>query len=380
VSEAFDVIIVGLGAMGSAAAYHLAKRGRRVLGIDRFHPPHNLGSSHGGTRIIREAYMEDPSYVPLVQHAYDLWLDLERESGEDLLTRTGGVMIGAPDDAVVTGALASAQQHGLDHELLDRADLHERAPGFALPEDHVAVWEPRAGALDPERCIETHLRLAQQYGATLRYDERVIRWAPDGAGVTITTDHGEYRADRLILSAGAWTADFHEKLNLPLRVTRQVVYWFEPTRNPEHFRPDRFPVFVWHLPDDIAIYGFPNFGGGVKAGVHNPVVDADPDAIDRDVGPDEIEAMRQRFATYLPDAAGTFRKAEVCMYTNTPDGHFLLDFHHRHPQVIVASPCSGHGFKFASAIGEVLADMALDEISSFDLGLFGLSRLLPSHA
>ncbi|HJN92727.1 MAG TPA: N-methyl-L-tryptophan oxidase, partial [Dehalococcoidia bacterium] len=290
------------------------------------------------------------------------------------------MMIGAPEDEVITGALASARQHGLAHELLDRAGVRELAPGFALPEHHVAVWEPRAGALDPERCIATHLRLAEQHGATLRFDERVDRWTPDGAGVSIITDQGEYRADRLILSAGAWTSDFNQKLALPLRVTRHVVYWFDPVRNADHFDPDRFPVFVWHLPGDTTIYGLPNLGAGVKAGVHDAIEETDPDSIDRAVAPSEIEAMRERFATYLPDAAGTFRKAEVCIYTSTPDGHFLLDFHHRHPQVILANPCSGHGFKFASAVGEVLADMVVDGQSTFDLGLFGLSRLLPAES
>ena len=375
-----DVIIVGLGAMGSAAAYHLAKCGRRVLGFDRFHPPHTLGSSHGGTRIIREAYMEDPSYVPLVQRAYDLWADLEAESGKTLLTQTGGLMIGAPDSDVVLGALASARLHDLPHELLDAAALRGRAPGYALPEDHVAVWEPRAGALDPEACVATHLDLAAQHGADLRFDHPVERWRPDGDGVAVTTAQGTFLADRLILSAGAWTGSFHAKLDLPLRVTRQTVHWYKPARNPDHFAPDRFPIFVWRLPGGQAIYGFPDFGDGVKAGLRDTLEDADPDNVDREVGQDVVDQMRDIFARYLPDAAGQFLRAETCLYTRTPDGHFLIDRHHRHPQVVLASPCSGHGFKFSTVIGEVLADLALDGSSRFDLGLFSLQRLLRSKA
>ena len=377
--ERYDVIIVGLGAMGSAAAYQLSKRGKRVLGLDRFHPPHTMGSSHGGSRIIREAYIEDPSYVPLVQRAYELWAELEAESGTKLYTQTGGLMIGEPEGYIVQGALASARQHGLDYELLDAAGVRERAPAFNVPADHAAVWEPRAGALDPERCVATHLSLAAKHGAALHFDEPASKWRPDGDGVSVESASANYQADHLILSAGAWTGAFNAKLDLSLQVTRQTVYWFRPAK-PETLSPERFPIYVWMLPDGNAVCGFADFGEGAKIGVHNAVDTTNPDTVIRTIGEAEVERTRDLLRQYIPDAAGEFLRAEVCLYTNTPDGHFLLDFHHRHPQVILASPCSGHGFKFSAAIGEVLADMVNDGGSRFDLRLFGLDRLLSEKA
>lgn len=378
--QRYDVIIVGLGAMGSAAAYQLARRGRRVLGLDRFHPPHTMGSSHGGTRIIREAYAESPRYVPLVQRAYECWADLEAESGERLYTPTGGLMLGAPASPVVTGALASAREHGLPHEQLDAAAIRRRFPAFAPPDDHVGVWEPRAGALDPERCVAAHLDLAARHGAELRFDEPADKWRPDGDGVAVTTSAGTYQADRAILSAGAWTARFHVKLQLPLRVTRQTVCWFRPAAQPERVDPATCPVWVWHLPSGHAAYGFPDFGDGFKAGLHDPIDIVDPDTAPRDVRDDEAAALRAELAPYFPSAIGDYLRGQACLYTNTPDGHFLLDRHHRHPQVIVASPCSGHGFKFSAVIGEVLADLATDTAPQFDLELFNLRRLLGGGA
>lgn len=378
-SERYDVVIVGLGATGSAAAYQLAKRGQRVLGLDRFHPPHSMGSSHGGSRIIREAYIEDPSYVPLVQRAYELWAELEAESGTTLYTRTGGLMIGDPDGETVQGALASARQHGLDHELLDAAGVRQRAPAFNLPNHHGAVWEPRAGVLNPELCVETHLNLAGKHGAELRFDEPVSKWRPDGDGVSVDSGSGTYLADKLVLSAGAWTGAFNAKLDLPLQVTRQTVYWFRPAK-PETLRPERFPIYVWRLPEGDSVYGFADFGDGAKIGVHNTDITTDPDAVERRVSVDEVDHARDLLLRYIPDAAGEFLRAEACLYTNTPDGHFLIDFHHRHPQVILASPCSGHGFKHSAAIGEVLADLVTQGASRLDLGLFGLDRLLTEKA
>ncbi len=378
-SERYDVVIVGLGAMGAAAAYQLAKRGQRVLGLDRFHPPHTKGSSHGASRIIREAYIEDPAYVPLVQRAYELWAELEAESGTTLYTRTGGLMIGDPAGETVQGALASARQHGLDHELLDAAGVRERAPAFKLPDHHGAVWEPRAGVLNPERCVAAHLSLAAKYGAVLHFDEPVSKWRPDGDGVSVEAGRGSYLAGKLILSAGAWTGAFNAKLDLPLLVTRQTVYWFHPAQ-PETLRPERFPIYIWRLPEGDSVYGFADFGDGTKIGVHNTGIITEPDAVEGTVSLEEIDHARDMLRRYIPDAAGEFLRAEACLYTNTPDGHFLIDFHHRHPQVILASPCSGHGFKHSAAIGEVLADLVTQSASRLDLGLFGLDRLLTEKA
>ena len=371
----YDVAIIGLGAMGSAAAYHLARRGRRVIGFDRFTPPHTFGSSHGESRVIREAYYEDPAYVPIVQRAYELWAALEQEAGESLFRQTGGLWMGPEEGAVVAGARASAERHGLAHELLDAAALRRRYPAFAPSAETVAVWEPRAGFLVPERCLAAHLSLAQRHGATLRFDEPLTVWLPDSDGFLVRTAQGDYRAHRLLLTAGAWTAPLLSGLRLPLRVTRQLVFWFDPAANAANFEPDRFPVFLWEQQPDDVIYGIPNLGAGVKIGLHTPVDSVDPDRIDRTVSDREMEAVRQTLRRCLPDANGVFRSAQVCMYTSTPDAHFLIDFHPEHSGLLIASPCSGHGFKFSSAFGEILADLLLDGRSAFDLSLFRLNRL-----
>ena len=367
----FDVIVVGLGAMGSAAAYHLARQGRRVLGLDRFSPPHALGSSHGQTRIIREAYFEDPRYVPLVQRAYELWTALEREAERRLLLETGGLMIGRPDSTVVRGARRSAETHGLRHELLAAAEVRRRFPALRPDDDMVAVWEPRAGILIPEACVAAHLAMARRHGATLRVDEPVLRWEPDGGGVRVVSAQGVYAAGQLVLSAGSWLTSLLPDLALPLTVERQPLYWFEACRNAASFTPERLPIHLWEHAPQRYLYGFPDLGDGVKVARHHEGRLTDPDAVDREVHAEEVEAMRGLVRRYVPDADGPLRSAAVCLYTNTPDDHFLIDRHPAHAQVLIASPCSGHGFKFASAIGEALAELVSDGRTRADLSLFG---------
>ena len=244
--DCFETIIIGLGAMGSAAAYHLAKTGQKILGIDRFKPPHDLGSSHGLTRIIREAYFEDPLYVPLIRRAYELWDDLEKQSGRKLLLKTGGLMIGPADGELVKGAQRSAIEHNIPHEMITSAKLRNRFPIFRPPEDTVAIWEPRAGILFPETSIQTHLEFAAKNGATLLFDEPVLNWQPDGEGIVVFTKTSAYRASRLLLSAGAWTKSLLLELDIPLLVERQIPCWFEPVSNAEAFRPGNcLPVYVW---------------------------------------------------------------------------------------------------------------------------------------
>ena len=372
-SSTFDVIIVGLGAMGSAAAHHLARRGKRVLGLDRFAPPHAFGSSHGKTRIIREAYFEHPLYVPLIQRAYELWAELEIQSGRNLFQPTGGLMIGRPDSAVVTGALRSAKEHHLKFKLFSGAEVRRQFPGLRPSEEMVAVWEPRAGILFPESCIEAHLRLAREHGADLRFDEPVSGWEARAGGVRVVSAHGEYEAGQLVLTAGGWIKGLLPDLNLPFTVERQVQFWFEP-RNAAPFQPARCPIHIWEYEPGRHFYGFPNLGEGVKAASHHEGEIVSPDNIRRDVSPAEVEGMRRILRQFLPDADGPLRSAVVCMYTNTPDHHFFIDRHPECPQVLIASPCSGHGFKFSSAIGEVLADLVARGESRFDLSLFGNRR------
>lgn len=367
----YDVILAGLGAMGSAAAFHLARRGRRVLGLDRFAPPHALGSSHGQTRIIREAYFEHPAYVPLVQRAYELWAELEQFSGRRLLRQTGGLLLGAPDGVVISGARRSALEHRLRHQLLTRQEVQRRYPAFEPDEEMIGLWEPRAGFLYAEACVEAHLSGARAHGAELKFDEPVKCWAPEGAGVRVTTPRGTYPAGQLVITAGPWVMTLLADLRLPLTVERQVLFWFDPGQGRALFQPDACPIHIWETAPGRYFYGFPDVGTGVKVARHHEGEIVDPDTVRREVSPDEVESMRALVRRYLPRADGAWREAVTCLYTNTPDGHFLIDRHPAHPTVLIASPCSGHGFKFSSAVGEALAELVIDGRSRLDLGLFG---------
>jgi len=370
----FDVIIAGLGAMGSAAAYHLTAGGQRVLGLDRFQPPHNFGSSHGLTRIIREAYFEHPLYVPLVQRAYELWAGLEKQSGRKLLLQTGGLMIGPPDGILVTGARRSAEQHKLRHEILSAPELRRRFPVFEPAGDMVAVWEPRAGILFPESAIQAHLDLAAKNSATLQFFEPVLSWEPQGDGVRVVTHNRGYSANRLLLSPGAWMNSLLPELKLSLSVERQVLFWFEPLAQNELFEPRNCPIFIMEYAPHRFFYGFPDLGDGVKIGVHHEGAATEPHLLCREISTEETSAARNLLRQFLPAAAGRLNSAVVCMYTNTPDEHFILDHHPHHPQVLIASPCSGHGFKFSPIIGEIATTLLNGRTPPFDLSLFKLSR------
>lgn len=365
-----DVIIVGLGAMGSAAACHLARRGVRVLGLDRFRPPHALGSSHGRSRIIRSAYFEHPAYVPLVLRAYELWDQLAARSGRELLRRTGGLMIGRPDGVLVLGAMRSAELHGLPHALLDAVELNHRFPILQPEADMVGVWEPAAGVLLPEDCIDAHLGLARQHDAALHFDEPVMDWQGDGDGVRVFTGKGEYRATQLLLTAGAWIGSLLPAMASEITVERQQMYWLTPRERVADFAPERCPIHLWEWAPQRYFYGFPDLGDGVKLAVHHEGECSDPDSLRRSIDEVEISAMRALVQRFVPSANGELRAAEACMYSNTRDEHFWIDRVAGQPQVLVASPCSGHGFKFASVIGEVLADLLIEGRTRFDLDLF----------
>ena len=369
-----EVIICGLGAMGSAAAYHLARRGHSVLGIDRFQPPHSLGSSHGLTRIIREAYFEHPLYVPLVQRAYELWADLEKESGRKLFVQTGGLMIGPPDGVLVTGARRSAGEHKLAFEVLSVKEMCQRFPVLAPEANMVGVFEPRAGILFPELGIQTHLELAAKRGATIKFNERVRRWESHSDGVRVLTDKGSYSAKRLLLSAGAWLNSLLSIGQLPLTVERQILFWFEPSSSRDQFKSQSCPIHIWEYEAHRFFYGFPDLGDGVKAALHHEGQTADPDSISREVSGEEIEGMRGVLRRFVPAADGRLKSSVVCMYTNTTDEHFILDYHPEHPQVLIASPCSGHGFKFSPVIGELAAMLLENKSAPFDLSLFRINR------
>jgi sarcosine oxidase len=369
VTARYDVAVVGLGAMGSQTALELASRGRRVIGFDRHRPPHTLGSTHGRTRIIREAYFEEPLYVPVVQRAYELWRRLEERSGTHVLTVTGGLMLGTPESEVVAGARASAIEHGLPYEELSAAEVRERFPAYAVPDEHVAIFEPRAGFLEPEAAVEATLALAAEAGADLRFDEPVLELG----GNVLRTERGTYTADRTVVSAGSWLADLLPDLAGTFTAARQPLLWLAP-REPELFAPGRFPIFVWEWEPGWAFYGFPDVGDGFKAAVHHHGEPTTPDAVERELRAEDEKAIRALVRRYFPAGDGALREAAVCLYTNTPDEHFVIDTLSEDERVIVASPCSGHGFKFAPAIGEVLADLATGEPPRFDLTPFSLRR------
>ncbi len=355
-----DAIVVGLGAMGSAAAYHLARRGVRVLGLDVHAPGHMLGSSHGESRIIRMAYKEHPDYVPLLRRAYQLWADLEEESGEPLLRITGGLFLGPLESGVVAGSLESARAHGLPHELLDSDEIRRHYPAFAPADGHVALYETAAGILYPERCIAAHLQGAARVGAELRHEEGVLGWEATDAGVEVTTTQGRYVADRLVLAAGAWLGGLLSSLRLPLQPERSPIFHLQP-RRPELFEPDRLPIYVWEVDGGRMYYGLPHLKQpGAKVGRHHTGEACDPDTVNRDVTATDEADVRGFVSRYMPALNGPIASGIVCLYTNTPDEHFIVDRHPEQPHVVYASACSGHGFKFSAVIGEVLADLATD--------------------
>ena len=375
VPRAYDVAVVGLGAMGSHTALELATRGRRVLGIDRHRPPHTLGSTHGRTRIIREAYFEEPLYVPIVQRAYDLWRRLEERSGARLLTVTGGLMLGASDAEVVAGARASAVEHGLPYEELSARQVRERFPAYAVPDEHEAILEPRAGFLEPEAAAEATLALAAEAGAELRFDEPVLELE----GNALRTARGTYVADRVVVAAGPWLPELVPGLAALFTAARQPLLWLDP-QEPALFTPERFPVFVWEWKPGWAFYGFPDVGDGFKVAVHHHGEPTTPDTVDRRLRPDDEEAIRELVRRFFPAGDGELREFAVCLYTNTPDEHFVIDRLPDDERVLVASPCSGHGFKFAPAVGEILADLATGESPRFDLAPFALRRFATRRA
>ncbi len=356
-SGSYDAIVVGLGVNGAAAALRLAERGARVLGLDRFAPPHPFGSSHGRTRIIREAYFEGEVYIPLVRRAYDAWRLLEAQHGVRLYRRTGGLTL-APDGAgIIADVRRVAEHHGVELEVLDGAEGRRRFPAFHCRDDDTVVYERNAGILFAERCVETLLRAAALAGAELRCGEMVRSWSPEGEGVKVRTSGGDVSAGRLVLAAGAWTGALLIGVAAPLEVERCVVHWFEPAGSVPP--SSELPVFIEELEGGVLWYGIPE-EGLLKAAFHHGGESSAPDALRREVDRRDVQRVRQLLRSLLPHAAGAYRGGVVCPYTNTPDGDFLLDLHPRHPQVVVASACSGHGFKFAPTTGELVASLALE--------------------
>jgi sarcosine oxidase len=370
----YDAIVIGLGGMGSATAAHLARRGWRVLGLEQFDLLHERGSSHGLTRIIRLAYHEDPSYVPLLRRAYELWHALEADVQERLLITTGSLEGGPENGPTFQGALRAAQEHELDHEVLDPFHVEERYPAYRLPPEARVVYQPDGGFLLAERTILAHVNVALRYGADLRFRQRVTGWRAGPDGVMVETETGTEEADRLVICAGAWARALVPSLHDLAVPERQVLAWLQPFR-PEIFAPEAFPVFVLDV-DEGSFYGFPvhdipGFKFGKFHHLHQPI---DPDDPDRSAGPDDERVLRDFAQRYFPDGAGPTLMLKACMFVNSPDEHFIIDTLPDAPSVSIAAGFSGHGYKFCSVVGEIMADLAMHGSTRHDIGLFRLSR------
>jgi sarcosine oxidase len=379
----YDVVVLGLGAFGSATLYQLAKRGARVLGIDRFAPPHEFGSTHGETRITRLANGENALFTGFVRRSHDIWREIEAETGESLLTQCGGLVISGASKASVhvegffENTIANARANAVTHELLNASDIRARFPQFAVRDDERGYFEPEMGFVRPEACVRAQLDLARKLGGDIRTGERVTAIRPEPDGVEVVTDRGTYRADKAVVTLGAWLPELCPRLAPLLKVYRQVLYWFAIDGDEAPFQPDRFPIFIWELPDSHdSIYGFPvvTRGGGLKVATEQFVQDSAPDATLRHVSAVEIEAMERLVTPHLNGVSARCLKAVTCLYTATPDRQFIIDRLPDARRVIVASACSGHGFKHSPAIGETLAGMALEGRDADGLAPFRLRR------
>lgn len=375
-----DVAVIGLGAMGSAALYHLARRGLSVAGMERFEPGHDHGSSHGESRAIRLGYFEHPSYVPFARSAYRNWRELEQFTGEKVLSITGVLEIGRPDSAIVNGSIEASRQHDLPHEVLDAGEIMRRFPNFALPEGYFAVQQPDGGVLDADRANALHLALARQAGADIRVNCKVKGIDAGASLIRIATDNGLVEARRAIVAAGPWIGDLVPNLKPHLTLARQVICWFEPGKA----RPDvlpQLPVFLVDDGEDV-IYGFPpSPEHGFKLASHyDSGIMTDADAPRTPPGPQDEARIRRFLDRFMPDAAGPLIQMKTCIYTKTPDEDFVIDFLPEDDRIVIASPCSGHGYKFASVIGEVLADLATVGHTEHDISRFRLARLQAGHS
>lgn len=366
-----DCIVAGLGAAGSAALYHLAVRGARVTGLDAHTPPHAHGSSHGETRMIREAYFEDPCYVPLVRRAYSLWHALAAESKTTLIEETGGVFAGGDDGEMVPGIFNAGQTHDIAVVELTPEERARRYPWLRPGGDMRILTEPRAGFLYPERCITAHLDGAIARGAVVHAGTALLGWSADGGGIDVETAGGRFSANRLILATGAWMTGPLAAAGVVAAVARQPLYWF---RAADAKAVRAMPVWAVEFEKGRLLYGFPDRGRGLKVAIHDPGTPTTVETIDRTVHDEEIATIRALTARYLPGVFGDLLDTATCMYTNTPDGHFVIDTHPAHPNVLLVSACSGHGFKFASATGEAAAHWMLDGAPPLDLAAFSLGR------
>jgi len=362
----YDVVVAGLGGFGSSAAFHAARRGLRVLGLDPRPGAHSEGASHGESRIVRRVYFEGAAYVPLLMRTYELWDELRRPDGEPMLLRTGGLFIGAADSRVLAGSVATARRWDLDHEVLDASEVAGRFPAVRPTPGTLALHEPGAGVVSPEQAVTAHLSAAAGAGAELRHDEAVTGWVAGEDRVTVTTTRGSYDAGSLVLAPGRWAAGLVDGIGVPLVVEERVQHWFAPTA-PADFTPGRLPVWLWEMPDGSSLYGMPSLGtdGSVKAAVHSS---------GKAPGTWSATEVAQALAPLLPGLGSRHVRSARCWYTLTPDEHFVIGAHPSSTRVLVACGFSGHGFKFTPVVGEVLTDLMVDGSTTYDLSLFDPMR------
>ncbi len=382
----FETIVIGLGAMGSAAVYQLSKKGNKVLGIDQFSPPHNIGSTHGDTRITRQAIGEGEEYVPLSLRSYEIWNELEKKTAKQLLTITGGLIIGNDTGNFFHGnnkflqtTIATAKKFNISHSVLSAVELRKRFPQFRIEDSDIGYYEDYAGFLRPESCVEAQIELARQQGARINLNEEVKQLIPKSDGsVKVITNKAEYHANKAIVSAGPWISKFFPEYAELFKVYRQVLYWFDIKDDITPYLPENFPIFIYVGSGEDDIYGFPAIDGrhgGLKVAFEEHLTDTTPDKVNREVSKEEIETAYNKYvAKHLPGLSKKCIKAISCLYTVTPDSKFIIDTHPKHQQIIIASPCSGHGFKHSAAIGEALSELAIDGKSHFELVAFKIDR------
>ncbi len=370
----YDAIVIGAGGMGSATLYHLACSGCKVLGLEQFGVPHAFGSSHGSTRIIRLAYSEGNEYVPLLRAAYQYWRELEGASGESILHVTGGLDVGTESSWTINGSRTSCLSHGLDFECLDGAEVSRRFPGYRLPDSMRAIYQPDGGYLLSEVAIAAYVAGARDRGADVRTDTKVLRWEPRASGIRVETSQGTVEATRLVIAAGAWIGDLGRSLRDFCKPERQVMLWTEPLDSTA-FEAERFPVFNMEAPFG-RFYGCPDHASeGFKIGKYHHLQQEvqDPGELDRTCHPEDEAALREAIDEYFPQASGPTRRTAACMFTNSPDSDFILDRYPGEDNVFVAGGFSGHGFKFCSVVGKVMAELCIDAAPSWDIRRFTLT-------
>ena len=368
------VIVVGLGAHGSSTTYQLAKRGITVTGIDQFHPPHSMGSSHGPSRVMRMAYKEGAGYVPMLRRSFDLWQELNDLYSEPSFHLTGGLFMGQPDGRAISGMHTASKAQNIDISIMTPDEVRRKYPSFNIPDGWEAIWDPKSGAIFPEVAITAHLDLAEKAGAEFRFNEKIEKWSATPSGVTVTTNRKTYEADVLILTSGAWITEMLADLKIPFEIERVTLWMIEPRANRDFFQAGTFPNASFEIFEKYPLYMQANFGTGVKVALDHHGVTTDVKSINRNTTREDYEKIFEQIRRFVPDLDGEVLNSAVCMYTNTPDLNFVVDRHPAHDNVIIGSACSGHGFKFSPVIGEILADLATRETPKFDLKMFNATR------